>query len=114
MPLRRPCLACGRLAFGSYCRRHRPWTVSPSSAFGLKRSPATRRRVLERDGEACVVCGSTRNFRVHHLVRVADAGSNEEPNLVTLCGYCHLDAHQADEDAEIEEIGEDYMLYGEL
>lgn len=114
MPLRRPCLACGRLTFDSYCRRHRPRTVSPSSAFGLRRSPATRRRVLERDGRACVVCGSTENLRAHHLVRVADEGANTEENCVTLCEDRHLDAHRAEEVAEVEGVGEDYMLLGEF
>jgi 5-methylcytosine-specific restriction endonuclease McrA len=31
---------------------------------------------------------------VHHLVRVADGGTDEEYNLITLCHKCHLGRHQ--------------------
>lgn len=92
---------------------HAPVRPSPSSLHGLKRTPATRRRVLERDGHRCVLCGSDGNLRVHHLRRVADGGSNDDKNLVTLCDDCHLEHHRAEEEArEIEEDAEDMLLLG--
>jgi 5-methylcytosine-specific restriction endonuclease McrA len=115
MPAFRPCIRCGRLVAGrSYCRAHEPRTVSPSSRHGLRRSPATRRRVRERDGNRCVRCGSTRNFRVHHLLPVSRGGSNHEENLVTVCDDCHLAIHREAEACEVEEAGEILMLYGDL
>lgn len=50
---------------------------------------ATRRLVLGRDGHACVLCGSTQQLEVDHIVRYIDGGSNEPENLRTLCYPCH-------------------------
>jgi 5-methylcytosine-specific restriction endonuclease McrA len=49
-----------------------------------------RQRVLERDGNACVLCGTSgQDLEVDHIVRYADGGSNQEDNLRTLCRPCH-------------------------
>lgn len=52
-------------------------------------SPATRAKVLERDGNACVWCGSPGPFEVDHIIRYVDGGSNDADNLQTLCEPCH-------------------------
>jgi 5-methylcytosine-specific restriction endonuclease McrA len=115
VPARVPCLACGRLNRGrSYCRGHEPPHESPSSRYGLKRSPAARRAVLERDGHACVRCGATENLRVHHAEPVADGGTNDEENLFVLCDPCHVELHRAARDREDEQDAEDLLLLGEL
>lgn len=52
-------------------------------------SPATRARVIERDGGACIWCGSKGPFEVDHIIRYVDGGSNDATNLQTLCEPCH-------------------------
>jgi hypothetical protein len=47
-------------------------------------------------------------------VPVAREGASDEANLVTLCEPCQVDEHHRAEDDEIEEIGGDYLLYGEV
>lgn len=54
-----------------------------------KITPATRRRVLERDGHACVWCEATDWLHLDHIKRYADGGSNRDDNLRVLCATCH-------------------------
>lgn len=53
-----------------------------------------REKVLKRDGHKCVSCGSDNDLEVHHIVPVAQGGSNELSNLITLCLTCHNKAHR--------------------
>lgn len=47
-----------------------------------------REYVLERDGYACVLCGSNVNRKLYHF-----RGKSSRPkNLITLCGECHKKA----------------------
>ncbi|MEW6226474.1 MAG: RNA-guided endonuclease IscB [Bacillota bacterium] len=47
-----------------------------------------REYVLERDGYACVLCGSAKNRKLYRF-----RGNSDRPkNLVTLCGKCHKKA----------------------
>ena len=70
--------------------------------LGLKRSydnreyGGNRERVIQRDGEACVKCGMTRedhrqrwnaDINVDHISR--DRSDNTMKNLQTLCLFCH-------------------------
>jgi 5-methylcytosine-specific restriction endonuclease McrA len=52
------------------------------------------RRILERDGWRCQVCGSMQNLQVHHLKLRSRSGSDEEQNLITLCVQCHERMHR--------------------
>jgi 5-methylcytosine-specific restriction endonuclease McrA len=52
------------------------------------------RRVLERDGWRCQVCGSMQNLQVHHLKFRSQSGGDEEQNLITLCAECHARMHR--------------------
>jgi 5-methylcytosine-specific restriction endonuclease McrA len=52
------------------------------------------RRILERDGWRCQVCGSMQNLQVHHLKFRSRSGGDEEQNLITLCAGCHEQVHQ--------------------
>ncbi|HZM09844.1 MAG TPA: HNH endonuclease [Candidatus Limnocylindrales bacterium] len=65
----------------------------------LSRSPRRRlelhRLVLERDGWRCQLCGSMQHLQVHHLKFRSQAGSDEEPNLITLCAECHERTHRS-------------------
>jgi len=46
------------------------------------------RRILERDGWRCQVCGSMQHLQVHHLKPRSQSGGDEEQNLITLCAEC--------------------------
>jgi 5-methylcytosine-specific restriction endonuclease McrA len=52
------------------------------------------RRVLERDGWRCQVCGSMQCLQVHHLKFRSQSGGDEEQNLITLCAECHELMHR--------------------
>jgi hypothetical protein len=52
-------------------------------------SYVTRRKVLERDGFRCVICGSDHNPQVDHVVPESLGGSRHEDNLQTLCEECN-------------------------
>ena len=52
------------------------------------------RRILERDGWRCQVCGSMQNLQVHHLKLRSRSGGDEEQNLITLCAECHERVHR--------------------
>lgn len=46
----------------------------------------------------CVACGTLENLHQHHLVPKSLGGSQDESNLLTLCGSCHAKAHQVQAD----------------
>jgi 5-methylcytosine-specific restriction endonuclease McrA len=52
-----------------------------------------RRRVLDRDGWRCQVCGSTAELHVHHLRFRSRLGSDTLDNLIVLCVGCHRIQH---------------------
>ena len=41
----------------------------------------------------CAACGATDNLQYHHLIPRSMGGSDDERNLITLCGECHAKAH---------------------
>lgn len=43
----------------------------------------------------CAACGSTDNLQYHHLIPRSLGGSDNETNLITLCGGCHAKAHDS-------------------
>lgn len=53
-----------------------------------------RRSALARDNHQCQSCGSTENLTAHHILPVADGGTNRIDNLVTLCRLCHDHEHR--------------------
>lgn len=50
----------------------------------------TRRAIYERDG-GCLVCKTTENLTVDHIVPVSKGGTNIYENLQTLCGEHNLE-----------------------
>jgi 5-methylcytosine-specific restriction endonuclease McrA len=52
-----------------------------------------RKRVLQRDGWRCQLCGSMTNLEVHHQQFRSHSGEDEEENLITLCFECHSSIH---------------------
>jgi 5-methylcytosine-specific restriction endonuclease McrA len=51
-----------------------------------------RRRVKERDGDRCRVCGKP-GFEVHHIEFRSRGGKDDTKNLVLLCKRHHEDVH---------------------
>jgi hypothetical protein len=56
------------------------------------RDPRWQKRRLEifqRDGFACVGCGSTRELHCHHILYSGEPWESEAKDLQTLCSTCH-------------------------
>ena len=55
-----------------------------------------RKRILKRDRNRCVECGSGDKLNVHHIATVINNPLEEysEENCVTLCEKCHRDQHR--------------------
>jgi len=63
-----------------------------------------RRRVLDRDGWRCQMCGSTAELQVHHLRFRGRLGSDTLDNLIVLCAGCHHNQHSVSEERTDREI----------
>lgn len=64
----------------------------PAQRAGRRRrrlSDAERRAILDRDGWACVECGSTDELELDHVIPFSRGGACTPGNLVTLCGPCN-------------------------
>jgi 5-methylcytosine-specific restriction endonuclease McrA len=48
-----------------------------------------RKRVYQRDGWRCVMCGKKGKLHAHHIVPVAISKDNSMSNLVSVCEVCH-------------------------
>jgi hypothetical protein len=49
-----------------------------------------RRVIFERDGYACIYCGSTNRLEGDHILPLSRGGSNAFENLATACKRCNL------------------------
>lgn len=52
-------------------------------------SKSINRLVFKRDKNRCVICGSTHNLTIDHVIPLSKGGSNNETNLMTLCSPCN-------------------------
>ena len=52
-----------------------------------------RKMIYKRDGYACALCGDPRHLCLHHVLPRSRGGGNSPMNLITLCRYCHGNAH---------------------
>jgi 5-methylcytosine-specific restriction endonuclease McrA len=90
--LARVCSGCGALlpaGTRGRCARCAKPQRSGSSRPEINTTAWQKLRRAARDGNRCVVCGSTERLSVHHAVR----GSNLLDDLLTLCSHCHGRAH---------------------
>ncbi len=53
------------------------------------RRPEVRRRILSRDNNRCVKCGSTEDLTIDHIISVYSGGTDDDENLQTLCNKCN-------------------------
>ena len=52
-----------------------------------------RSNMYEQLGRKCVNCGSLFKIEYHHIVPLANSGTNNLSNIVPLCVECHAKAH---------------------
>lgn len=52
-----------------------------------KMSPALRQEVYESDGFACVICGTSENLEIDHIIPVSKGGTDDRINLQTMCAH---------------------------
>lgn len=98
----RECVRCGGdLVVWSGTRDAKTCRACPAPSHGRCRVPeSTRRRVLDRDGWRCHLCGCAlrrqrwsfhpKDATIDHLVPVADGGNNEDENLAACCYACNV------------------------
>ncbi|MFG2792601.1 HNH endonuclease [Streptomyces sp. NPDC048419] len=72
------------------------WDPATRAARVARRGPSARLRriVLERDGHACVRCGSQAGavtLSLAYVVPISQGGTVDTDNLITLCAKCNAD-----------------------
>ncbi len=68
------------------------WRPGPRPAAELRRKKIPHRvraLIYERDGGACVTCGSTDRLTLDHIKPFSHGGSDEPDNLQTMCLPCN-------------------------
>jgi 5-methylcytosine-specific restriction endonuclease McrA len=72
-------------------------TMIRSKAGRLRLDPVSyenlRHPVLCRDGWRCQSCAAMSNLEVHHKEFRSHSGDDSQLNLITLCTFCHAQAH---------------------
>lgn len=64
------------------------WTYFAND-YRKKIRAGVRRRVYDRDGHRCVVCGSEDNLTLDHIVPWSLGGADSVANLQTMCRSCN-------------------------
>lgn len=64
--------------------------------LGGKQRQIAFRKLIERDGESCVSCGSKSNLAVDHIKPRAKGGTNDLANLQLLCKPCNNEKFTSD------------------
>lgn len=67
-----------------------------------------KRRVYDRDGGCCILCGRRGNPNAHYISR-AHSGLGIEENIVTLCPDCHRRYDQSVERISIGRMVAEYL-----
>ena len=62
-----------------------------------------RLNALNRDRWRCGVCGKAGRLEVHHLIPLAQGGTSDLSNVITLCVGCHLEVHKKPVSAHVQE-----------
>ena len=105
---KRPCRypSCAKLTDGMYCEEHAKLMNSHYNKFSRgydsnKRYGGAWKKIRDRYIKAhplCERCLSEGRYTpavlVHHKKPLADGGTNEESNLMSLCFSCHEEIHE--------------------
>jgi 5-methylcytosine-specific restriction endonuclease McrA len=88
---KRPCLTCGKLVAGSYCKPHDPkpkrYREKRGSGWAQSRFRAA---VLRRARGRCEGCGQAGvALEAHHIRPVSAGGTHHPSNGAALCDVCH-------------------------
>jgi len=84
------CLKCGALSKGSYCAAHQPSYRHPGRGSSSQ-ATAFRAAVLTRAGGRCELCHSTDRVQAHHVIGLAEGGTNDPTsNGQALCHTHHV------------------------
>ncbi len=95
---------CSMKCYGWWQRENIAGPLAPTwghetnpNGRGSHRSIRQRDLALARDGHHCVVCGSSSNLHVHHVLpwEAGQADPHALDNLSTLCALHHRRAHRA-------------------
>lgn len=74
---------------------HYNWKGGGSRSLGRFAWRRLRAQVLERDGHACTICGTTEGQLIaHHIVPFDKGGPDTLDNLSTVCRACHINIHR--------------------
>lgn len=99
------CPGCPELTHERYCEEHKKLTDSLYNKYGRSTEQKKRygnnwhrtRNAYFREHQYCELCkrnGKTvQGEQVHHIIPIAEGGSNEWSNLMTLCRSCHSRLH---------------------
>ena len=71
--------------------------------------PKVKRKVWDRDGHCCILCGNPRAYANAHYIRRSQGGKGIDQNIVTLCPQCHSDYDNGSKRIEYGEIIRDYL-----
>lgn len=74
----------------------------------LSISKEVKRKVYERDGGCCILCGRRGNPEAHYIPR-SQGGLGIEENIVTLCRRCHHRLDQTTERADLLPLVAEYL-----
>ncbi len=86
----KPCITCGRLGQGSYCRAHQPSRFNKQKRGSGWQASRFRAKVLAVTGGACAWCGSRDGVQAHHV------GPTDAEGGVALCRRCHRKVTKAE------------------
>lgn len=65
-------------------------------AKARKNRNTIRKKVLIRDNDECVKCGSEDFLQVDHIIALEKGGENTVENCQTLCIDCHIKKHEGE------------------
>ncbi|MFN6486838.1 MULTISPECIES: HNH endonuclease [unclassified Nostoc] len=63
--------------------------LAPPSILKQYAHSGIRRKVIERDGKKCLLCGAESQLTMQHIVPYSRGGETTIRNLVTLCNDCN-------------------------
>jgi len=76
-------------AISDHQRRKAAPGLPAASNIRVPLDPDIRWAIFQRDGYACLACGSRSDLTIDHVHAVSLGGSNDPSNLRTLCRSCN-------------------------